>query len=257
MAYNFYHTLKVISNRISGDNMNDKTDDPRRKFLIDALTYGVFGGVNTLGLMQASYALGDVPKKLPEGRSIYELKGQVRVDGQIATIETRISASSRVETGQNSQVIFVVGGDAFVLRSEGDLQMSGIGFLITGMRILTGKILSVFGERTKPHTITTLTATIGIRGTGIYIESDPEKTYACTCYGHTHIVALADSNISKEIVTTYHDEPVFILPAATGNKLIVPAPVINHTDTELSLIETLVGRTTPFGSGGYKLGKYD
>lgn len=237
--------------------MNEKSGDPRRKFLVDALALGLFGSINTLGLMQASHALGDVPKILPEGRSIYKLKGKVIVDGQKATINTRITASSKIETGPGSRIIFVVGGDAFVLRSDSELQMGGIGFLISGMRILSGKILSVFGERTAPHEIATSTATIGIRGTGIYIESSPEQTYACTCYGHTHIAALADPNVSKNIVTKYHDEPVFILPTAKNKKLIVPAPVINHSDSELELIESLVGRSTPFGRGGYELKKYD
>ena len=237
--------------------MTGKHDDPRRKFLVNALTLGLLGGVNTLGLMQASYALGDVPKKLPDGRSIYKLKGKVIVDGKKATIDTRITASSKVETGPDSRVIFVVGGDAFVLRSDSELQMGGIGFLISGMRIISGKLLSVFGERSEPHRIATSTATIGIRGTGIYIESDPEQTYACTCYGHTQISSLADPSISKDIVTKYHEQPVYILPEPRNNKLIVPAPVINHTDTELSLIESLVGRSTPFASGGYKIGKYD
>lgn len=233
--------------------MSEKSDDPRRKFLVDALTLGLMGGVGSLGFMQASYALGDVPKKLPEGRSIYKLKGKVKVDGQNATIDTKITASSKIQTGPDSRVIFVVGGDAFVLRSDSELQMGGIGFLISGMRILSGKILSVFGERSEPHRISTSTATIGIRGTGIYIESDPDRTYACTCYGHTRISALADPNVSKDVVTRHHEKPVYILQKSGNNKLIVPAPVINHTDTELSLIESLVGRSTPFASGGYKV----
>ena len=237
--------------------MNNENDDPRRKFLVDALTLGLFGSVGFLCFMSASYALGDVPKKLPAGRSIYKLKGRVIVDGQNANINSKITASSRVETGPNSRVIFVVGGDAFILRSDSELQMGGDGFLISGMRILTGKLLSVFGERTSPHKISTSTATIGIRGTGIYIESEPDKTYACTCYGHTQITALADLNVSKEIVTKHHEQPLYILPTASNKQLIVKAPVINHTDSELSLIETLVGRSTPFASAGYKVNKYD
>lgn len=237
--------------------MNNENDDPRRKFLVKALSLGLFSSMGALGFMQVSYALGDVPKKLPAGRSIYKLKGQVIVDGQNANINSRITASSRVETGPNSRVTFVVGGDAFVLRSNSELQMGGDGFLISGMRILTGKLLSVFGERSAPHKIATSTATIGIRGTGIYIESEPELTYACTCYGHTQISALADLNVSKDIVTKHHEKPVYILPSTSNKQLIVPAPVKNHTDTELSLIEALVGRTTPFASSGYKIGKYD
>lgn len=237
--------------------MNSENGDPRRKFLVEALTLGLFGSVGSLSFMQASYALGDVPKKLPAGRSIYKLKGQVIVDGQNANIGSKITSSSRVETGPNSRVTFVVGGDAFILRSDSELQMGGEGFLISGMRILTGKLLSVFGERTAPHRIATSTATIGIRGTGIYIESEPDKTYACTCYGHTQITALADLNVSRDIITEHHEKPVYILPTASNKQLIVPAPMKNHSDSELSLIEALVGRTTPFASGGYKVNKYD
>lgn len=232
-------------------------DDPRRDFLIRSLSLGLFAGLNLASLFQSSHALGEVPKKLPDGRSIYKLQGQVTVDGQPADINTRIGPNARISTGSNSSVIFVVASDAFILRSNSQLEMGSTdGLIIEGMRILAGRLLSVFGKRQKPHTITTLTATIGIRGTGIYIESDPEKSYVCTCYGQTRIVASADPDVSIDLETKYHDEPYYVLPAAASNgKLIVPAPVINHTDVELSLIEELVGRKPPFDSpgGGYQL----
>jgi hypothetical protein len=75
----------------------------------------------------------------------------------------------------------------------------------------------------------------------------------CTCYGHTQIIANADPNITEEVVTEYHDRPLYILPAAAHGDLIVKAPVINHSDTELSLVEALVGRKPPFAN---KKGKY-
>lgn len=236
--------------------MSKDIDDPRREFLLQALSLGLFGAANFAGLFQASHALGDIPEKLPDGRSIYKLEGIVTVDGQRANIQTMIGPNSRISTGSNSRVIFVVGSDAFVLRSNSELEMgSSEGLLIEGMRMLSGRILSVFGKREKPHTITTSTATIGIRGTGIYVESDPERSYVCTCYGETRIVAEADPNVSQNIVATHHDKPVYILPSAGANKLIVRAPFINHTDAELALIEELVGRTPPFAysGGGYEV----
>ena len=39
------------------------------------------------------------------------------------------------------------------------------------------------------------------------------------------------------IVTTRYDKPVYVLPSASHDRLIVPAPMINHTDAELGLIE--------------------
>jgi len=236
--------------------MKQDVDDPRREFLIKSLSLGIFAAPNLAGLFQPGHALGDAPEKLPEGRSIYKLKGSVMVDGRPADINTRIGPNSRISTGLNSSIIFVVASDAFILRSNSQLELgSSEGLIIEGMRILSGKLLSVFGKREKPHEITTLTATIGIRGTGIYIESDPEKSYVCTCYGQTRIAANADPGVSIDLATKYHEEPYYVLPAAAGSgKFIVPAPVINHSDAELTLIEELVGRTPPFDSsgGGYQ-----
>ena len=236
--------------------MSKEIDDPRREFVLQALSLGLFAGANFAGLLQASHAAGDIPSKLPDGRSIFKLRGHVTVDDQRADLKTLIGPNSRVATGSNSAVIFVVASDAFILRSNSEIELgSSDGLLIEGMRMLSGRLLSVFGKREKPHSITTSTATIGIRGTGIYVESEPDRSYVCTCYGQTRIVAQADPNVSEVIASTHHDKPVYILSQASGNRLIVPGPFINHTDAELALIEELVGRTPPFAysGGGYEV----
>jgi hypothetical protein len=243
--------------------MSQYKEDPRREFLVRALSMGLFATSMPAVYVKSAFALGDLSKKIPPGRSIYKLKGQVSVDGKQATLDTVISAGSLVKTGKSSRVIFVVGNDAFILRDNSELQLRGSGFLIEGMRMLTGKLLSVFGERVKPHQILTTTATIGIRGTGVYVESELERSYICTCYGNTEINSNVDQSARVEVETTHHDSPYYVYAKAEGkNKYIRPAPVINHTDAELELIEQLVGRHTPFkydffnidggsGSGGY------
>jgi hypothetical protein len=57
------------------------------------------------------------------------------------------------------------------------------------------------------------------------------------------------------VISKHHDQPLYVLPSAANGELIVAAPFINHTDTELALIEELVGRTTPFAfsGGGYEV----
>jgi len=47
-------------------------------------------------------------------------------------------------------------------------------------------------------------------------------------------------------VSQHHDKPLYILANATPGESIRRAPFINHTDQELMLIESLVGRTPPF-----------
>jgi hypothetical protein len=116
------------------------------------------------------------------------------------------------------------------------------------LRLLTGKLLSV--SRSSGTKIRTTTATIGIRGTGYYIEADPEQTYFCTCYGLTDVESITDPTSSDTVASKHHDKPLYILANEQPGKNIRPAGFINHTDQELMLIETLVGRTPPFVFAG-------
>lgn len=224
--------------------MSEDFEDPRRDFLVRALGLGLFA-MTPAGILLPPGALAAVPSQLPPGKSIYRIEGQVWVDGVSANIDTRINANSLVKTGPDSQIIFVVGTDAFLLRANSEMQLGGSGLLISLMRVITGGILSVFGRRAEPHRVQTLTATIGIRGTGIYVETDPEKSYVCTCYGRTEIASLENPDVYEEVRSRHHDRPLYVM-AGRGEKAIQKAPFINHTDAELALIEALVGRSPPF-----------
>lgn len=220
-------------------------DDSRRDFLITALRAGVFAVGNGL-VSRVAYAggFGKIPKLLPPGQSIYEIDGEVKINGTMATEKTLIKPSDHIETGRNSKLVFVVGQDAFLLRENSDLQFAGDNLAVQGLRLLTGALLSVFG---KPgHQVTTPTATIGIRGTGLYIESELDLSYVCTCYGKTELGPSDDVNSRETITSLHHDAPRYILASGEAGKRIRPAPFKNHTDLELTLIEALVGRVPPF-----------
>jgi ferric-dicitrate binding protein FerR (iron transport regulator) len=198
----------------------------------------------------AAGIFGSRPTKLAAGQSIYRISGQATVNGQEATVETRINPGDTVQTAKNSEIIFVVnGGHSMILRGDSHLviesaQDTSGSLLINGLRLLTGKLLSV--SRNNPMRVSTTTATIGIRGTGFYVESDPELTYFCTCYGITEVAANADPENKTTVESKHHDRPLYIVKDAGQGKNIRNAPFINHTDQELTLIEALVGRTTPF-----------
>lgn len=231
-------------------------DDPlesRRHFLRMLMaSSGVAVGGSLLAPLV--HAFGHVPKQLPPGQSIYDLRGKVLVDGQPASQGTRIKADSLVETTSNSYVIFAVGQDAHILRENSRLQLSGSEYFADAMRLFTGKVLSVFGQRSggRKLAIHTTTATIGIRGTGVYSESYDDSSYVCTCYGATQIVSKTDEKSVENVVSHHHDAPRYIVNNPEGGKLILPAPMKNHTDEELMLIETLVGRVPPFSAAqGY------
>jgi len=232
----------------------NKQDQKRRAFLLQLLGSGVLtAGMSALPA--AVRAMGRVPGKMLVGKSIYKLHGSVVVDGKKATVDTAITPNSIIKTGSNSKVIFAVGKDAFILRSNSKLEIGGGETIIKSLRLVTGKLLSVFGRREKNQSLRvgTTVATIGIRGTGLYVEAQKTRSYVCTCYGKADIAAINDS-LSKETVTTrHHDSPRYIYANAKAGAAIEPAPVINHTDEELELIETLVGRSVPFAfDGGYE-----
>lgn len=241
----------MITGHIRKYQMNkfDEVDDPRRLWLIQALSAGFF----TTGLTEASAVgfsiFGSKPSRLPAGQSIYGLAGDVKVNDKVATLETPIKAGDTVQTAKNSEVIFVVNTHSMILRGDSKLVIEpsdeSVGSaIIGGLRMLTGKLLSV--SRNSPMRVATSTSTIGIRGTGFYVEADPEQTYFCTCYGATEVQANSDPESRESIAATHHDRPVYIVADGGKGKNIRNAPFVNHTDQELALIETLVGRKTPF-----------
>jgi hypothetical protein len=232
---------------------DEALDDPRREFLVRALTAGAFAATGAMGLLlpqaQAASIFGKTPRLVPTGKSFFSIEGDVRVNGKTATEETPILTSDTIQTGDKSQAVFVVGKDAFILRSNSELKLTGTTALLTNMRLLTGKLLSVFGKRGKKEprlTLVSPTATIGIRGTGVYMESEPDLTYLCTCYGLVNMSSTEDPSSKDTIAAQHHDAPRYILAKGETGKRIRPAPMIGHEDIELLLIEELVGRTAPF-----------
>jgi hypothetical protein len=229
----------------------DPIEDSRRRRLIQALgaaAAGTFLPVTAL----AQNLFGQAPGRLPAGQSIFRLAGAVTIDGQAATLQTPVRAGSTVETGENSEAVFVVGGHSMLVRAQskvvleaGPAPAAATGSLVLGaLRILSGKLLSV--SRDSPMRIITSTATVGIRGTGWYVEADPDLTYFCTCYGTTDIVANDDPASRETVAAKQHDRPLYIAREGAEGQRIRNAPFINHTDQELALIEALVGRQPPF-----------
>ena len=227
----------------------EEPDDPRRRLLIQALSTGLISSVLPGANAHADSIFGSKPSRLPVGQSLYRITGQAMINGKNATLASQIKPGDSIVTGNNSEIIFVVGSHAMLLRENSQLQIisaanATASLVIPALRLLTGKLLSV--SRNTPLRIETLTATIGIRGTGFYVESSAEQTYFCTCYGVTDVVAIADPESKTSVTSQRHDRPLTILKNAARGQHIRDAPFINHTDQELALIETLVGRTTPF-----------
>lgn len=255
--------MEIFTFRYRG--REEEYEDPRRAFLVRALTMGLFAAGGRWLWPAGAHAMSAGMRELGPGQSIHRIRGDVRIGGVAADIDTPIGPADSIETGPDAELVFVVGKDAFILREAGALELTPLDAaataqrdgppadtIVAGLRLITGKLLSVFGARAgdEPLSLRTPVATVGIRGTGLYLESEPERSYVCTCYGDTLLRARDDPSIREAISTTHHDAPRYIVAEGMGSRRIRPAPVINHTDMELSLIESLVGRRPPFAVGG-------
>lgn len=230
----------------SDDDLHPE-DEKRREYLVKMLTLAGLSAT-PFNLVQAAW-WGSTPDKMDDDKSIFSMEGKVRVNGQTADLDTRIKGGDVVATSGDSEVVFAVGSDSFIMRSDSEMEIEGGGFFVDSLRMLTGSVLSVFGKR-KPNQVMTMntgTATIGIRGTGVYMEAEPDLTYLCTCYGQVGLFSSKDPNDSELITATHHDAPKYIANKAARGSYIRPAPFKNHTDAELKLLEAIVGREVPFG----------
>lgn len=185
------------------------------------------------------------------GKGVARVKGEVNIGGRPAKRGMVVKPGDAIATGRGAELVFVVERDAFMVRANSRIELSEQAgrLAVSGLRVLTGAILSVFEPRREKR-IQTATATIGIRGTGIYVEVEKMRTYACTCYGEAELVPVDEPKEAEVVRTKHHDQPRYIY-AKGMPRMIEKAPVVNHTDTELILLESLVGRKVPFDPKAY------
>ena len=174
---------------------------------------------------------------------VYRFSGAVSINNQPAKVGRVVKPGDTVTTGPGGSAVFVMGKNAHLLHANSRIEFPGSGLVSQAMRVVTGKILSVFGKGEMQ--ISSATATIGIRGTAAYIEAEPELTYICTCYGVADLQSTEKPSAQEIVKTLHHESPRYIRAGSSGT-LIHPAPVINHTDQELIMLEALVGRVPPF-----------
>ena len=179
-------------------------------------------------------------------KGVARVKGDARINGAPAKEGMDVKAGDIVTTGPDGEIVFVVERDAFLVRANSRVEVQGQkGSLIAaGLRILTGAVLSVFTPG-QPKRVQTATATIGIRGTAVYVEAEASRTYVCTCYGEVEIASAGDPAARETVRTRHHEQPRYVM-AMGAPQMLMSAPVINHTDAELTMLESLCGRQPPF-----------
>ncbi|HZM44592.1 MAG TPA: hypothetical protein VFC14_07155 [Burkholderiales bacterium] len=216
----------------------------RRTFLARTAAGGAGLAIAMAGLREALAA--DAVTK-----GVARIQGDVRVNGEPAKQGMALRPGDKVATGPDALLVAAVGRDAYLLRADTQLELeAGRKKGIPGvLRVVSGALLAVFATGESKQ-VRTESASIGIRGTAVYVENEPDRTYVCTCYGTARLRPVGDPKAAETVRTKHHDQPRYIYPKGTPRK-IEKAPVINHTDAELVMLESLVGRKVPFTPGRY------
>lgn len=213
----------------------------RRELMRWAATLGAAGAS---GWMSRALAAGDTPPT----PGINRLEGSATVNGKPAKVGMPVNMGDRVVTGPQSQAVVVMRSDAFLMRAQTTVEVRGRDGTLTDMAVAGGKVLTVFSK--KPVAIKAASTSIGIRGTGAYIEVLPEEVYFCLCYGEA--VLEAPGVAPRTVKTKHHEEPLLVREGR-----VVPGPFRDHRDEELVMLEALVGREPPFMKGGaYPANRY-
>jgi hypothetical protein len=161
----------------------------------------------------------------------------VRLNGIPMTRESAIRPGQTVTTEPGGTVWFTLGGDAFFLRPRSRLRLESTAAgesVANVLRLLTGALGGTFRPGPR-RMLLTRGVTIGIRGTGVYVESAPGEVYACTCFGTTEVNGSIVS--ARNHAARVHRQ---------GS--LMAAPLERHTSEEIARLEQIAGRPYPFSS---------
>ena len=176
---------------------------------------------------------------------VRELSGRVLINGREATLASEIRAGDTVYATRGAAIWFTLAGDSFFLRQETELRLEPrrVGeSAINALRLLSGALGATFGRGVRRELIAR-TATIGIRGTGVYVETQGAETYACTCFGSTEIMA-ADNTMMERVPVTSVNHLARRIPRGSMQSIL--APFERHTNEEMAKLERYAGRPDPF-----------
>lgn len=172
-----------------------------------------------------------------EPKALRQTRGQVFINGQPTTAGAALQAGDTIRTAAASEATIVLAGDAHQLRADTQLEIrrdGGQGVL----RLLSGGLLSVFQKNDKQ--LVTPGATIGIRGTAVYLYVGADSTYFCTCFGETE---LQGRGVAAEMIKSQHHTARVISHQRTAT--VSGGVMKDHTDEEIKALAALIGRPLP------------
>lgn len=146
---------------------------------------------------------------------MHDLRGRVTINSPQATPKSDILPGDRIVTGSDGHFVFVMGQDAFMVRSRSEIVI----------------------ERYEAQGLLRLI-------TGVYLETRGDGTYFCTCWGAVDLASIDDER-DRELIESRGHVPRLIVAQPRDGTRFRPAPFETHTDAEMDILEKCVGRRSP------------
>ncbi|MBF0096918.1 MAG: hypothetical protein HQM04_00450 [Magnetococcales bacterium] len=197
----------------------------------------------------AALALANQGRASDWQQGVRRLQGELLVDGVPTSAGARIQPGATLATGPASRTILVMGQDAYLLGADTQVTFHPAErpeqpLHSPGLTLQAGRLLSVFGRGQKNLHLPSLS--IGIRGTGIYLQSEAGQDYLCLCYGQADL-SRRDQTAEQEFLdSAYHTARL-----SQSGQPLRNGPLLNHSDEELFMLEALTGRTPSFTDNRY------
>ena len=180
---------------------------------------------------------------------VHEISGDVFLNGAPMATNAAVQGGHTVRTGANGRVWFSIAGDSYFLRPGSELRLRQSNWresFIDALRLVTGAMGATFKPGMQ-RSVFAQTATIGIRGTGVYVDTTADETYACTCFGTTEMYSPVGGAMMEAVrVSTENHLARRIRRDPQMGMRIIQAPFERHTNDEMTRLERLAGRPNPF-----------
>ncbi|MEG3618669.1 hypothetical protein V5T82_09400 [Magnetovibrio sp. PR-2] len=238
--------------------MNLSQFHPTRRKLIRTLLMGACLSPALMAVLKA----GSAAQQEPITQGFQTVDGDVRLNGRPAQVGMVVRPTDVCTTGADGSCVIIIGEHVFLLRENAEVEFEVEHFeegfdtsrtVTQRIRVAAGALLGGFANT--QATIDTPLATIGIRGTGLYVEAHADRDYVCLCYGKAELHPKLKPSLVQHLDTFHHETPrnLFADPLAHGGRVIAPEKMINHQDEELIMLEALVGRIPLFGPEPIKM----
>lgn len=176
--------------------------------------------------------------------AIIKFEGDVILNGKKVYIGSTVRQGDIIETKTGSQVVVSLNDDIFQIRENSFFELPSKNENKSGGKLLAGSILASFTPGKPKNLQVENKGTIGIRGTGIYLEIEKEHTQFCLCYGKAEIHQ-KNNKLIIETDTKFHKD--FLILNDGNVKPTEPLErKLNHTSRQNIDLENFAGRSSPF-----------